>query len=53
MVADMLSKGVSKKVFYNLLYALIGRRRNRPTIVGQRRKRSSAFGYEVDGALAA
>jgi hypothetical protein len=39
MVADMLSKGVSKKVFCNLLYALIGRRRNRTAVAGHRRKR--------------
>ncbi len=29
MVADVLSKGVSKKVFYSLLEALIGWRRRR------------------------
>ncbi len=39
MVADMLSKGVSKKVFDSLLYALIGKRSKQPTIVGHRRKR--------------
>jgi hypothetical protein len=39
MVADMLSKGVSKKVFCDLLYALIGRRRNRTAVAGHRRKR--------------